>query len=102
MASYEHISRMEHILDHYAQALCQLDQVLTVLEKQGPDYQALMDYYTSGQWQQDFLADEQHLLPAGLKRGVLSEDAVYDLLTEQRELAQRMLALANQMLAPEP
>lgn len=98
MVSYEHIPRMEHILDQYTQTLRQLDEVLTALEAQGSDYQALMDYYTGGQWQQDFSADEQHLLPADLKRGVLSEDAVYDLLTERRELAQRMLTLAGQML----
>ena len=39
-------------------------------------------YYTSGEWQADYEADEQGLLPAGLKRGVLSQDAVYDLLED--------------------
>ena len=34
----------------------------------------------------DFEADEEGKLPADLKRGVLSEDAVYDLITEHREL----------------
>ena len=42
----------------------------------------LDDYYTSGQWQQDYEADEQGMLPEDLKRGVLSQDALYDLLTE--------------------
>ena len=39
-------------------------------------------YYTSGEWQEDYEADEAALLPAELKRGVLSQDGLYDLLTE--------------------
>ena len=37
-------------------------------------------YYTSGEWREDYEADERGELPAGLKRGVLSQDALYDLL----------------------
>ena len=32
----------------------------------------LDEYYTSGEWQEDYEADEEGLLPADLKRGVLS------------------------------
>lgn len=38
----------------------------------------------------DFEADEAGLLPADLKRGVLSEDAVYDLIVGHRELMTRL------------
>ena len=41
-------------------------------------------YYTSGEWKQDFAADEAGLLPKGLKRGVLSEDGIYNLLEEYK------------------
>ena len=37
-------------------------------------------YYTSGQWREDYEADERGELPPDLKRGVLSQDALYDLL----------------------
>lgn len=37
-------------------------------------------YYTSGEWREDYEADERGELPPGLKRGVLSQDALYDLL----------------------
>ena len=40
----------------------------------------LEGYYTSGQWREDYEADERGELPPGLKRGVLSQDALYDLL----------------------
>ncbi len=42
----------------------------------------LEEYYTSGEWQEDYEADEAGLLPADLKRGVLSQDGLYDFLTE--------------------
>lgn len=42
----------------------------------------LTDYYENGQWMQDYDLDEQGLLPSDLKRGVLSEDVVYNLLAQ--------------------
>ena len=41
---------------------------------------ALNTYYTSGQWRDDYEADERGELPPDLKRGVLSQDGLYDLL----------------------
>ena len=43
-------------------------------------------YYTGPLWMSDFEDDEAGLLPADLKRGVLSEDGIYDLLTDYAEL----------------
>lgn len=45
--------------------------------------QELMEYYFGGQWLRDYEADQRGELPAGLKRGVLSEDGVWNLITEQ-------------------
>ena len=42
----------------------------------------LMQYYDNGEWLKDYQYDEQGKLPQDLKRGVLSEDGVYNLLTE--------------------
>ena len=50
------------------------------------DVKELKDYYSSKQWKKDFADDEQGKLPADLKRGVLSEDGLYDLLAEYDEL----------------
>ena len=43
-------------------------------------------YYESPLWKADFAADEEGRFPVGMKRGVLSEDGVYDLLEEYAEL----------------
>lgn len=41
----------------------------------------LIQYYDNGQWLRDYELDEKGLLPQNLKRGVLSEDAVYNWLS---------------------
>lgn len=42
----------------------------------------LSSYYTSPAWKRDLAADEAGLLPDDLKRGVLSEDGIYNLLDQ--------------------
>ena len=49
------------------------------------DLRALSDYYESPLWREDFEADEAGLLPADLKRGVLSEDGIYNMLEAFRQ-----------------
>ena len=43
----------------------------------------LAEYYESKEWKQDFSDDEAGLLPKDLKRGVLSEDGLWNLLTHK-------------------
>lgn len=45
----------------------------------------LSDYLSNGEWLQDHDLDEQKILPTTLKRGVLSEDGLYNLLCDIRE-----------------
>lgn len=47
--------------------------------------QRLADYYFGPLWREDYEADEAGLLPKDLKRGVLSQDALYDLLCSPTE-----------------
>ena len=42
----------------------------------------LLDYYENGQWLLDYELDEQGLLPGQLKRGILSQDGLYNFLWE--------------------
>lgn len=55
-------------------------------KKRRQELQAVIDkleaYYESPLWKADFAADEDGRFPAGMKRGVLSEDGVYDLLEQ--------------------
>lgn len=42
-------------------------------------------YYTSGEWLEDYEADEKGELPPDLKRGVLLQDALNNLLERLKE-----------------
>ena len=46
----------------------------------------LLRYYESPLWKQDYEADERGDLPKDLKRGVLSQDGLYDFFTELQPL----------------
>lgn len=68
------------------------DEVLVVLEKDKmtinrnvdikEKIQTLRRYQESGQWLKDYECDERGELPSDLKRGVLSEDGLYNLLID--------------------
>ena len=44
----------------------------------------LKEYYESGLWLQDYESDERGELPKNLKRGILSQDALYDFFSEMK------------------
>ena len=54
------------------------------------NYKALKKYQKSGRWLKDYEADEQGKLPADLKRGVLSQDGLYDLLQDASDVLEAL------------
>jgi hypothetical protein len=46
----------------------------------------LSAYYGSNDWKQDYADDEAGRLPKDLKRGVLSEDGIWNLLSDWNAL----------------
>ena len=72
-----------------------LDTALDKWEAVQEAIAVLKRYYGSDQWRQDFADDEAGLLPDGLKRGVLSEDGIWDLLNNVNELNQRLKRVAK-------
>ena len=53
------------------------------------DVAELSKYYGSELWKLDFAADETGNLPPNLKRGELSEDGVWNLLSDYREIQKK-------------
>lgn len=82
----QRIIRMEQTLDASSAAVSALTDALELYQEVLPALQELIEYYSSPLWREDYDADEDGLLPAGLKRGVLSEDAVYNLLCDRHQL----------------
>jgi hypothetical protein len=90
MEQTERIRQMEQRLEKSAAAVMELSAALDKYESVQEDIKALDAYYGSEDWKQDFADDEAGLLPADLKRGVLSEDGIWNLLSDARELVDRL------------
>ena len=76
----DRISHYEEMMDRILRTV-DLDGVKpAVYEQILPELKELETYYTSPEWKEDYEADEAGLLPEGLKRGVLSQDGISDLL----------------------
>ena len=90
MEQIERIRQMELRMERAAKAVMELSAALDNYEAVQDDIAALEQYYGSEEWKQDFAADEAGLLPADLKRGVLSEDGIWNLLSDVRELKQNI------------
>ncbi len=80
----EQIKRIAHL----EQILTKAEDAIQTLLALRPQIEALSAYYGSKDWFADYDADRAGLLPKDLKRGVLSEDAVYDLLMQYRSFLQ--------------
>ena len=76
------VQEMERRYDELSRVLAELEEALSAYERLQPDLEILRDYMDSGQWRKDFEADEDGRIPADLKRGVLSEDGLYNALQD--------------------
>ena len=63
-----------------------LDRILAADSPSIEDLRALEAYYESPLWRMDYESDEAGQIPEQVKRGILSEDAIYDVLTTYEEL----------------
>ena len=78
----ERILQMEQYFDDIGDAMRHCPEKLYEDEEIQRKLQILAAYQESGLWIKDYEADERGELPAELKRGVLSQDGLYNLLDE--------------------
>ena len=97
MTSIDRIREMEEILDEAAPAVEALCTALEAYENLYEKIRKLEGYYSGGQWMRDYEADELGKLPKELKRGVLSEDAIYDLLADEQAMKERLCRLEEKL-----
>ena len=90
----ERITEMEGYLNDCTAATAELTEKLSRMEELREPMIKLFSYYGSEAWYEDRDGE----LPEGLPAGVLSEDAVYDQITEVRDAAIQMLELATDIL----
>ena len=98
MEQIERIQHFEMLLDRVAPVLENLVEALDAFDGIQEDVQELSGYYESDEWREDFEADEAGRLPLDLKRGVLSEDGIYDVLSNHYALTVRLLDTVSTIL----
>ena len=87
----ERISDMEQRFNRVDEALRALEIAMDTIISLEDDILELDAYYSGNEWKADFRSDELGLLPQDLKRGVLSEDAIWNLLGRVDGIKHRMI-----------
>ena len=85
----ERMERIERMEDSYCRVRKVVDGIrskLDRLDRLQDRIRELEAYQESGEWLKDFEADERGEIPSDIPRGVLSEDALYDLLSDLESL----------------
>ena len=98
----DQIKRIREMEEHLDRATAAMKELTTALEhyKEAKESFRRVEYYMSSwDWIVDYQDDEEGNLPEDLKRGVLSQDAIYDLLDEEKETMVEMMDLAKEYLA---
>lgn len=85
MTRKERIEQMEDLFDKSNEVVQQLEQAVDSFRALQNTIAELENYYNTD-WRTDFEAEEAGKLPADLKRGVLSEDGLWNLLEEYNRL----------------
>ncbi len=86
MEQQNRIQTMESALDEVTEKISALRQAFNEYTGIREKIILLEQYYTSDLWVKDYEDDEAGKLPKDLKRGVLSQDAIDDMLNEDLEL----------------
>lgn len=97
-AQIERINEMECAMNSVSAAVNELSAALERYREVVPQLQKLEHYYTGPLWMQDYDDDNAGKIPEDVCRGVLSEDAVYDLLCKNRQLLDSVAAIAENTL----
>ena len=86
--SYENviarIEKMEQYMNDVSEVLKNCPESIKENKEIRLKITELENYQKSGQWFLDYECDERGELPIGLKRGILSEDMLYNLLCDVR------------------
>ncbi len=80
------VSEMEAILDQALEIMDKARENKEEFLRFQPNIKKLAAYYESRLWKDDFASEEAGALPKELKRGVLSEDGIYNALELNKEL----------------
>ncbi len=94
----ENIKKMETVLNSMEEKLDNLETALDDFENYLSEFQKLEKYYGSQAWNDDLESYDAGKFPTDLACGVLSEDAIYNLIIRHREFWIRIAKLGIKMV----
>lgn len=83
----QRVREMEKTLNEWVRLGDKGETLLEAMTAQLPALERLISYYSSPDWMRDSEDSNEGRFPEDLPQGVLSEDAVFDLLTQLYGLA---------------
>ena len=98
MVVEERIKKMENHLNNSEDGLKKIESALEKFKKVQSEIKELDNYYGSEEWFSDIEEYDNRNVSSNVNTGVLSEDAAYDVLMRNREIAIEMLEIATAIL----
>ena len=86
----ERVEAMSAAYERAGSAVEAMNRALEALEGAKDDLARLDGYQRSGQWLKDYEANEAGKIPGNINCGVLSEDGLYNLLSDYDAIVKRL------------
>ena len=106
MNQIERVKHMSALLKESQDACDQLEKAISSLagaletyDKARESMETLSGYYDSEEWLKDFADDEAGLIPDDIDKGALSEDGIFNLLGERKEVEEILLQIKSYFLS---
>ena len=86
----QHIYEMESILGRALQKMDDLERKIEEYRDFQSQIRRLEAYYTGPQWKEDLAMEEAGKFPEKLRRGVLSQDGIWNMLERNSEMLEML------------
>lgn len=95
---YDYIIELTKIYEDHKKLTDKLCNALQEFKDHQKELEKLEKYYYSEDFMKDYDASNKGEFPSDINQGILTEDAIYDLLGDNYYMAREMLDLANYII----
>lgn len=95
---YQHIRDLTKIYEDHEKLVENLNKELEKFRAHQDELKKLEEYYYSENFMKDHDASNKGEIPSEINQGILTEDAIYDLLGDNYFAAKEMLDIANDII----
>ena len=96
--NYDHIVELTKIYEDHKELTDKLADALKDFRYHQKELEKLEKYYYSEDFMRDYDASNKGEISSEINQGILTEDAIYDLLGDNYYMAREMLDLANYII----